>query len=33
MTHERNYARFYTLLKLLPGADKELLVAQLEKPH
>lgn len=28
MTHERNYARFYTLLKLLPGADKETLVAQ-----
>ena len=23
-----NYARFYTLLKLLPGADKETLVAQ-----
>lgn len=23
-----NYARFYTLLKLLPGADKELLVEQ-----
>ena len=23
-----NYARFYTLLKLLPGADKEALVAQ-----
>ena len=28
MTHERNYARFYTLLKLLPGADKETLVSQ-----
>lgn len=28
MANERNYARFYTLLKLLPGADKELLVAQ-----
>ncbi len=28
MTHERNYARFYTLLKLLPSADKESLVAQ-----
>ena len=28
MTHERNYARFYTLLKLLPGADKETLVEQ-----
>lgn len=28
MTHERNYARFYTLLKKMPGADKELLVAQ-----
>ena len=28
MTHERNYARFYTLLKKMPGADKETLVAQ-----
>ena len=28
MANERNYVRFYTLLKLLPGADKELLVAQ-----
>ena len=28
MTHERNYARFYTLLKKMPGADKETLVEQ-----
>lgn len=28
MTNERNYARFYTLLKKLPGADKETLVEQ-----
>ncbi|WP_281803815.1 hypothetical protein [Segatella maculosa] len=28
MANERNYARFYTLLKKLPGADKETLVAQ-----
>ena len=28
MTHERNYARFYTLLKKMPGADKETLVSQ-----
>ena len=28
MTHERNYARFYCLLKKLPGADKETLVEQ-----
>ena len=26
MANERNYARFYTLLKKLPGADKETLV-------
>ena len=28
MANERNYARFYTLLKKLPGADKETLVEQ-----
>ena len=28
MTNERNYARFYTLLKKMPGADKETLVEQ-----
>lgn len=28
MANERNYARFYTLLKKLPGADKETLVDQ-----
>lgn len=28
MANERNYARFYTLLKKMPGADKETLVAQ-----
>ncbi len=28
MTNERNYARFYTLLKKLAGADKETLVEQ-----
>lgn len=28
MVTERNYARFYTLLKKLPGADKETLVEQ-----
>ena len=28
MTNERNYARFYTLLKKMPGTDKETLVAQ-----
>lgn len=28
MVNERNYARFYTLLKKMPGADKETLVEQ-----
>ena len=28
MANERNYARFYTLLKKMPGADKETLVEQ-----
>lgn len=28
MANERNYARFYTLLKKMPGADKETLVGQ-----
>ena len=28
MERERNYARFYALLKRLPGADKETLVEQ-----
>lgn len=28
MANERNYARFYTLLKKMPGADKEMLVEQ-----
>ena len=28
MANERNYARFYTLLKEMPGADKETLVEQ-----
>ena len=28
MANERNYARFYTLLKKMPGAEKELLVSQ-----
>ena len=27
MANEKNYARFYTLLKKLPGADKEVLVS------
>ena len=28
MANEKNYARFYTLLKKMPGADKETLVEQ-----
>ena len=28
MANERNYARFYTLLKKMPGADKKTLVSQ-----